>query len=74
MSATSALRGCERGQEGGTVGNNAAQASAGHMETHRVKTDQRGKVQTVCRDSTLIDPALFLGHRLETPMWRAASK
>ena len=56
------------------MGNNAAQASAGHMETHRVKTDQRGKVQTVCRDSTLIDPALFLGHRLETPMWRAASK
>jgi len=50
------------------VGNDAAQASAGHMETHRMKTDQRGKVQTVCRDSTLIALALILGHRFETPL------
>ena len=52
------------------MGNDAAQASAGHMETHWMKTDQRGKAQTVCRDSTLIALALILGHRLETPVAR----
>jgi hypothetical protein len=56
------------------VGNDAAQASAGHMETHWMKTDQRGKVQTVCRDSTLIALALILGHRFETPVERHPMK
>ena len=39
VSAASALEVCERGQEGGMVGKNAAQAGAGHEKAHQVMTE-----------------------------------
>ena len=47
------------------MGENAAQAGAGHVETHQMATEERLHVQTACRDSSSIALALILGHRLD---------
>ena len=47
------------------VGENAAQAGGEQEKAHQMTTEERLHVQTVCRNSSSIAPALLLGHRLD---------